>query len=116
MNANVTLGLGSVALCLVAGGLALGACGGGSDRPAKWPPLPAGCPVTVLEEAPTTATDNIGPVSAKCTPDIAPAACERTLADQACKLGADTVWGVTRIDESGWYRLFGRAAHTTSAK
>jgi hypothetical protein len=121
VNANVKLsfvaGPASVA-ALALLGIVSGAagCGGGSASNGKWPPLPPGCPVQVLREAPTGPTENIGPVSASCSPDIAQPACERTLADQTCKLGGDVVWGVTRIDEAGKYRLFGRAAHTTAAK
>jgi hypothetical protein len=103
LNANVN----ALVLSLV-----VAACGGGSEPPPKFPPQPPGCPVQVYKDAPTVQTENLGPVIASCTPDIPADACERTLKDQACKLGGDVVWGVARMDESGRYRLVGRAAHT----
>lgn len=98
------------------------ACASGSDRDARYPrgvhpasyePRPEGCPVTVFEQAPTMRTENIGAVSATCTLDTSDADCLRELTDQACKLGADVLWGVGAVRATGSKkRLSGRAAHT----
>lgn len=63
-------------------------------------------------DAPPGRTDNIGPVSAKCSLDISKDDCMRTLKDQACKLGADTLWGVNEQGEQkdGKTYFHGRAA------
>lgn len=94
--------------------VALVACGSPPKEPAKYPPRPEGCEIAVYEGTPPTATENIGSVSATCGDDISDADCERTLKDEACKLGADVVWGVPRQPtmELGKKRLSGRAAHT----
>lgn len=67
----------------------------------------------MFEEEPSYATDNIGPVQARCDESVSDADCLRELKDQACKLGADTVWGVsdTPTLEGGKKKLSGRAAH-----
>ena len=93
----------------------LAACAGGA--PAKttgYPPQPEGCPVQVFPDTPPMPTENIGPVMASCGADIADADCMRTLKDQACKLGADVIWGVPDKPsmEVGKKRFYGRAAHT----
>jgi uncharacterized protein YbjQ (UPF0145 family) len=60
------------------------------------------------------ATDNIGTVRSRCATDVSHEDCLRELKDQACKLGADVVWGVADTprlvdDKNEWS---GRAAHT----
>jgi uncharacterized protein YbjQ (UPF0145 family) len=63
---------------------------------------------------PPVATDNIGTVRARCATDVGRDACIRELEDQACRLGADVVWGVSDtprvVDEKNEWS--GRAAHT----
>ncbi len=83
------------------------------EQPSKYPPQKPGCEIQVFEDNPTYQTENIGPVSASCDESITDADCLRTLKDQACKLGADTVWGVSDkpTEEAGRKRFFGRAAH-----
>jgi hypothetical protein len=73
--------------------------------------------VQVFNDVPPMQTANIGPVSATCDERISNDECMRTLKDQACKLGADVVWGVTDnpTPQNGKKRLFGRAAHTKAA-
>lgn len=68
----------------------------------------------VYPEAPSEQTDNIGPVSASCDETVSDDDCLRTLKDQACKLGADIVWGVepNPTVEGGKKKFSGRAAHT----
>jgi hypothetical protein len=88
-------------------------CGPKSDTPSKFPPREPGCEVRVFPEAPNYPTENIGPVSASCEETVSDADCLRTLKDQACKLGADTAWGVNDPPtmKDGRKRLSGRAAH-----
>jgi hypothetical protein len=80
----------------------------------KYPPREPGCEVQIFAEAPSYPTDNIGPVSATCDESVSDADCGRTLKDQACKIGADTVWGVSDnpTKQLGKKKFFGRAAHT----
>ncbi len=59
-------------------------------------------------------TENIGTVRSRCATDVSRADCIRELSDQACRLGADVVWGVADTpravdDKNEWA---GRAAHT----
>ncbi len=72
----------------------------------------------VHPDVPPGPTDNIGPVSASCSDITSDADCMRELKDQACKLGADVVWGVSPnpTQEAGKKKFFGRAAHTKAAK
>lgn len=89
------------------------ACGGGGNS--KYPSRSSGCDVQVFQQAPTTKTENIGPVSASCD-DQNPTSkddCLRELKDQVCKLGGDTVWGVEAEPEhvDGHWKYHGRAAH-----
>jgi hypothetical protein len=93
---------------------------GCASPPAKeqqYPPRPEGCDVTTFPDAPTVPTDNIGPVMAKCDETTTDAECMRTLKDQACKLGADVVWGVSDVPsrQNGKKHLSGRAAKKTGA-
>ncbi len=90
-------------------------CGGGSAAAdARYPPRPEGCDVRTFHEAPTIPTDNIGPVRARCAPDVPEADCLRTLQDEVCKLGGDVVWGVPEKPEveGGKNVWSARAAHT----
>ena len=83
------------------------------EQPSKYPPLQPGCEVRTFPEQPTYQTDNIGPVSASCDDTVSDSDCLRTMMDEACKLGADTVWGVSDKPEMklGKKRFYGRAAH-----
>lgn len=89
-------------------------CGGPSKPPGKYPPRPEGCDITLFHDAPTVPTDNIGSVSATCGEDVKDADCMRTLKDEACKLGADVVWGIEDKPSIslGKKKYDGRAAHT----
>lgn len=93
---------------------AVAACGAAAAPTGPHPPRAEGCEVTVSEEPPSVATDNIGTVNATCGDDVSDADCLRTLKDQACKLGADVVWGVSPTPkmELGKKKLSGRAAHS----
>lgn len=79
----------------------------------KYPAREPGCEVQVFPEGPTDQTENIGPVQASCDESISDADCLRTLKDEACKLGGDTIWGVSDppMKQSGKKKFFGRAAH-----
>jgi hypothetical protein len=81
--------------------------------PTKYPPRQPGCEIQIFPENPSYQTDNIGPVSSSCDESISDADCMRTLKDEACKLGADTVWGVSDnpTKQAGKKKFFGRAAH-----
>jgi uncharacterized protein YbjQ (UPF0145 family) len=70
--------------------------------------------VQIFEDAPPMQTDNIGTVRSRCAADISREDCLRELKDQACRLGADVVWGVATAprvvaEKNEWD---GRAAHT----
>ena len=98
---------------LVAGScVALAACGS-REPPGKYPAREPGCEVQVFPENPSYQTENIGPVQASCEETVSDDDCLRTLKDQACKLGADTIWGVndTPTKELGRKKYSGRAAH-----
>ncbi len=76
-------------------------------------PRAKGCDVKVYADAPTTPTENIGPVSATCAQEVSDADCSRALQDQACELGGDVVWGVAAPVAAGTKKVVsGRAAHT----
>jgi hypothetical protein len=82
--------------------------------PAKYPERQPGCEIQIFSQSPNYQTDNIGPVQATCDELVSDAECMRTLKDQACKLGADTVWGVTdnpTKEAGGKKKFLGRAAH-----
>ena len=94
--------------------IALAAACHGSD-PSRFPAREPGCDVRVFnEDAPNIPTENIGPVGASCDERIELDDCMRTMKDEACKLGANVIWGVS--DEptraNGKIKLAGRAAHT----
>lgn len=100
---------------LVASALLLAACGSSSKPEGKYPSRQPGCEVQVFTETrlPTYATENIGVVQASCDESVSDEECLRELKDQACKLGADTLWGVGDEPrrEGGKKKLSGRAAH-----
>jgi hypothetical protein len=76
-------------------------------------PRSAGCDVKVFADAPSTPTENIGPVSATCAQETSDADCMRTLKDQVCELGGDVVWGVAPPVAAGNKKvLSGRASHS----
>jgi hypothetical protein len=88
------------------------ACGS-SGPPPKFPPREPGCEVRTFPDAPSYETENIGPVRSNCDETISDEDCLRTLEDAACKLGADTIWGVQEKPtvELGRKKYSGRAAH-----
>lgn len=93
-------------------------CGGAStSADARYPPRPEGCDVRMFHDVPTIPTDNIGPVRARCAPDVPEADCVRTLQDEVCKLGGDVAWGVPEKPEveGGKNVWSARAAHTKTA-
>jgi hypothetical protein len=94
-------------------GLWCAACGSEPKTTGKYPPRQPGCAIQIFPEEPSYQTENIGPVRTSCDESISDADCLRELKDQACKLGADTVWGVsdTPTKQAGKKRLSGRAAH-----
>lgn len=94
--------------------LTLVACASAPKEPGRYPPQKEGCEVQVFPESPSMDTDNIGTVNATCGDDVSDDACLRTLKDEACKLGADVVWGVADKPSVslGKKKLSGRAAHT----
>ncbi len=89
------------------------ACASEPKTPSKYPARQPGCEVQIFPEQPSYQTDNIGPVQASCDESISDAECLRELKDQACKLGADTIWGVndTPTMTANKKRFSGRAAH-----
>jgi hypothetical protein len=109
MGVNFRLFLG----CL----LGVAACGSPPAKDTKYPPRPEGCDVGIFVEIPPMPTDNIGPVMATCDDSVTDGECMRTLKDQACKLGADVVWGVSDVParEGGKKKISGRAAHKKAA-
>ena len=92
----------------------LAGCGNKQEQPSKYPPQKEGCEVQIFQDTPTAQTDNIGPVSSTCDQDVSDQDCLRTLKDEACKLGANVVWGVepNPTKQLGKKKFFGRAAHT----
>lgn len=96
---------------------ALAGCGGAKAPDPRYPARLPGCEVKLFHDAPTMKTDNIGPVMASCATDVSDTDCVRQLMDEACKLGADVVWGVPDKPtlDGGRHLWFGRSAHTKSA-
>lgn len=79
----------------------------------NWGPRAEGCAIAVSAEAPSTPSENIGPVSASCSADDSDDACMRVLRDETCKIGGDLLWGVGAPTVRGTRKHFtGRAAHT----
>jgi hypothetical protein len=89
-------------------------CASQPEKPSKYPPQKEGCEVQVFQETPATQTDNIGPVSSSCDPQVSDQDCLRTLKDEVCKLGGNVVWGVepNPTMHLGKKKFSGRAAHT----
>jgi len=88
-------------------------CSSEPKTPGKYPARQPGCEIQIFPEEPSYQTDNIGTARATCDESVSDAECLRELKDQACRLGADTVWG---LDEKptvsgGKKTLSGRAAH-----
>jgi hypothetical protein len=108
---SLLLGSAPLALILTSG------CASSPSTPSAYPAREEGCDVQVFQDAPTIATENIGPVSAVCGDDIGDDECLRELKDQTCKLGGDVVWGVADKPtvSGGKKRYSGRAAHTAVA-
>ena len=104
-----TFGLGFLAIPLVV------ACSSTPKSEGKYPARQPGCEVQVFleDQLPAYTTESIGAVQASCDPSLSDEECMRELKDQACKLGADTVWGVNDRPkmELGKKRFSGRAAH-----
>lgn len=94
--------------------LFLFACGGGKPLDPRFSPREPGCDVKVFEELPSMKLHNIGAVNARCDESISEADCMRQLKDEACKLGADVLWGVPPKPEhiNGKMHWSGRAAHS----
>lgn len=92
-------------------------CGEPGKHDTKYPPRAEGCEVQMFHDTPSVMSDNIGPVTATCGADVKDDDCMRTLKDQACKLGADIIWGVSDIPSNvqGKKQFAGRAAHTQTA-
>jgi len=88
-------------------------CASPPQKEGKYPPRQPGCEIQIFPDNPAYQTDNIGPVQATCADTIPDAECMQTLKDEACKLGADTVWGVSPnpTPQLGKKKFFGRAAH-----
>src|SRR6187402_2493703 len=85
------------------------ACHG--SEPSRYPAREPGCEVRVFnEDAPSIPTDNIGAVSASCDDRLDVDDCMRTLKDEACRLGANIVWGVSDqpVRANGKIKLAGR--------
>ena len=93
-------------------------CASPPPKDTQYPPRQPGCEVQIYPDVPPVPTDNIGPVSASCDDITSDADCMRELKDQACKLGADVVWGVSDnpTKQAGKKKFFGRSAHTKTAK
>jgi hypothetical protein len=92
-------------------------CPSAPETPSQYPKRAEGCDIKVFPESPPMQTDNIGPVQATCAENVTNDDCMRTLKDEACKLGADVVWGVSDVPTNvlGKKRFSGRAAHTKTA-
>ena len=82
------------------------------SRRAVQEPRERGCAVQFFADAPSTRTENIGPVRAFCAPDDSKETCLRELEDQVCLLGGDVLWQVDGpIRDGDKQRMNGRAAH-----
>ncbi len=80
-------------------------------------PRERGCAVRVFRDAPPMATENVGPVTALCSPDDSEDVCLRELQDQVCMVGGDVLWQVdgpapVGTPEGRKLRMHGRAAHS----
>ena len=93
--------------------IALTACG--ASGTSRFPARENGCDVALSKgDTLPPNSENIGTVSALCSLDTSNDDCLRELKDQACRLGADTVWGVAErpTQVNGKNRFTGRAAHS----
>jgi glycyl-tRNA synthetase alpha chain len=98
--------------------LAFATTGCGDKKPSKYPAREDGCAIAISRDAPASRTDNLGEVRASCEEAVSEENCLRTLKDEACRLGADVVWGVDDKPVRNGLRLEwrGRAAHTRPAQ
>lgn len=79
-------------------------------------PRERGCAVQVFTDRPPGSIENIGPVTALCSPDDSRDVCLRELSDQVCLLGGDLLWQVDGpapedTQNGPKQRMRGRAAH-----
>jgi hypothetical protein len=86
-------------------------------RRAREGPRERGCAVRVFADAPPVAVENVGAVTALCSPDDSKDVCLRELEDQVCVLGGDVLWQLDgpkpeATSEGTKLRMRGRAAHT----
>ncbi len=93
-------------------GIVAAGCPSPPPKDTKYPPRPEGCDIKIFTEIPPMQTENIGPVTATCAENVSDADCLRTLKDEACKLGADLIWGIDEGNKLGKKHLSGRSAHT----
>jgi hypothetical protein len=93
-------------------GLVVAGCPSPPPQDPRYPARQPGCDIKIFTEIPPMPTDNIGPVSATCAENVTDADCMRTLKDEACKLGADLIWGIDEGNKVGKKYLSGRSAHT----
>jgi hypothetical protein len=87
------------------------------SRRATQGPRERGCAVQVFDDVAPFKTENIGAVTALCTPDDTKDVCLRELEDQVCLLGGDVLWQVDGpapedTQNGPKQRMRGRAAHT----
>jgi hypothetical protein len=87
------------------------------SRRATKGPRERGCPIQIYADTLPMPAENIGPVTVLCNPDDSRDACQRELADQACRLGGDLLWQVDGpspedTQNGPKLRMHGRAAHT----
>ena len=96
-----------VVLAVVAG------CPSPPEKAPVYPPREPNCEVRIFPDSPTYPVGNIGPVSATCDESVSDTDCMRTLMDQGCKIGADTIWGVSDKPELKHNKKYfnGRGAH-----
>lgn len=90
----------------------LPACRSSASAKPSAAPLEPGCAVHTFSGNPSYQTESVGFVRATCDSFVANEDCLRELKDQACKLGADTIWGIGDgpSHEGGKTSYSGRAA------
>ena len=89
------------------GSVSAGACAGRGDR-ARYPAREPGCAVKQYAGASPVPMDELGTVEVDCASQ---SGCERKLLDEACRRGANVVWGLgeNALDAT---RRVAHAAHT----
>jgi hypothetical protein len=80
-----------VALVAVVLGWQTLCCGGGVSDGARYPAREPGCAVKKYPGEAPIPVDDLGMVTAECSEE---GGCERRLLDEACKRGANVVWGL----------------------